>query len=53
MRREQRITQITHEPPVQLGYGLSQAFYEEPNFTSIFPDILVRRVALPWFLGAL
>ena len=51
MRPEQRITQITHEPPVQLGYGLCQAFYEEPNFTYIFPDIRVRRVALPWFFG--
>jgi GNAT superfamily N-acetyltransferase len=51
MRPDQRITQITHEPPVQLGYGLCQAFYDEPNFTYIFPDILVRRVALPWFFG--
>jgi ribosomal protein S18 acetylase RimI-like enzyme len=51
MRSDQRITQITHEPPIQLGNGLCQAFYDEPNFTYIFPDILVRRVALPWFLG--
>lgn len=51
MRPDQRITQITHEPPAQLGYGLCQAFYDEPNFTSIFPDTRVRRVALPWFLG--
>jgi hypothetical protein len=51
MRSDERITQITHEPPVQLGYGLCQAFYDEPNFTYIFPDILVRRVALPWFFG--
>jgi ribosomal protein S18 acetylase RimI-like enzyme len=51
MQPEQRITQITHEPPLQLGYGLCQAFFDEPNFTYIFPDICVRRVALPWFLG--
>jgi len=48
---DQRISQITHEPPVQLGYGLCQAFYDEPNFTYIFPDTIVRRVALPWFFG--
>lgn len=51
MRPDERISQITHEPPVQLGYGLCQAFYHEPNFTFIFPDTRVRRVALPWFLG--
>ena len=51
MQPEQRITQITHEPPLQLGFGLCQAFYDEPNFTFIFPDIRVRQVALPWFLG--
>jgi ribosomal protein S18 acetylase RimI-like enzyme len=51
MRPDERISQITHEPPVQLGYGLCQAFYDEPNFTFIFPDMRVRQVALPWFLG--
>jgi GNAT superfamily N-acetyltransferase len=51
MRPDQRIIQITHQPPVQLGYGLCQAFYDEPNFTSIFSDTRVRQVALPWFLG--
>ena len=51
MRPDQRITKLTHEPPAQLGYGLCQAFYDEPNFTSIFPDTRVRQVALPWFLG--
>jgi GNAT superfamily N-acetyltransferase len=51
MRPDQRVTQITHEPPVQLGYGLCQAFYDEPNFSYIFPDTRVRRVALPWFFG--
>jgi hypothetical protein len=53
MQPDQRIMQRTEEPPLQLGFGLCQAFYDEPNFTFIFPDIRVRQVALPWFLGAL
>jgi hypothetical protein len=51
MQPDERISQITHEPPLQLGFGLCQAFYEEPNFTFTLPDTRVRRVALPWFLG--
>lgn len=51
MQPDQRIMQLTEEPPAQLGFGFCQAFFDEPNFTSIFPDTRVRQVALPWFLG--
>ncbi len=51
MSVHQRVTQLTHAQPNELGPVLSRAFYDEPNVVYMLPDETVRRAALPWFFG--
>jgi GNAT superfamily N-acetyltransferase len=51
MASEKSVTRLADSQMKRFGQVLSEAFYNEPNFTYILPNATVRRAALPWFFG--